>query len=127
MTSSRALADFRALRAVPDGMRPTPDGRSAVVAFFDPGPADTGTARQISLTSGEVEVEWNLPGSPRVTCPEFIWLDGAVHVMFTTAVEGMPEELRRNAPEAGTLFCARTTLAELPAPPPLVDAGLLAV
>ncbi len=127
VTSSRALADFRGLRAVPDGMRPTPDGRSIVVAFFDPGPADTGTARQISLTSGEVEVEWNLPGSPRVTCPEFIWLDGAVHVMFTTAVEGMPEELRRNAPEAGTLFCARTTLAELPAPPPLVDAGLLAV
>ena len=123
VTSSRVLSDFRSLRAVPDGMRPVPGGRSAVVAFFDPGPADTGTARQISLTTGEVQAEWHLPGSPRVTCPEFIWFDNAVHVMFSTAVEGMPEDLRRNAPEAGSLFCARTEFTELPPPPPLLEAA----
>ncbi len=122
-TSSRVLSDFRSLRAVPDGMRPAPGGRSAVVAFFDPGPAESGTARQISLTTGVVEAEWHLPGSPRVTCPEFIWFDNAVHVMFTTAVEGMPEDLRRNASEAGSLFCARTEFTGLPTPPPLLEAA----
>jgi sugar lactone lactonase YvrE len=52
-----------------------------------------------------------LPGSPRVTCPELGELDGAPCVFFTTATEGMPEETRAIAPQAGTIF-----VAELDAP-----------
>jgi hypothetical protein len=36
-----------------------------------------------------------------------VWeLDGATCVFFTTAIEGMPEETRAIAPEAGTIFLA---------------------
>lgn len=94
------------LPSLPDGLRPTADGLAIVVAYYSPGHVADGLAQQIRLADGEVEREWVIPGSPRVTCPEFVTLDGRVHLLFTTAVEGMPAETRAIAPEAGTMFLA---------------------
>jgi len=77
-------------------------------------------AQQIRLSDGKVENEWIVPGSPRVTCPELVWLDGKVRLVLTTAVEGMPAEIRKIAPEAGTMFIADTDFDALPPDPPLV-------
>ncbi len=120
------LADFRNQPAFPDGMRPTPDGLSLIIAFYNPGVAEFGIARQVSLDSGAVEAEWHLPGSPRVTCPEFIQIDGRVLVLFTTAVEGMSEDQRRTSPNAGMLFVGETDFAHLPPAPPLFPADAFA-
>jgi len=119
------VADFRDTPLYPDGLRPTPDGRSVVVAFYNPEAVSDGLARQFRVADGAVEAEWRLPGSPRVTCPEFVRLDGRIKILFTTAVEGMPEEIRRIAPSAGGIFLADTSLQELPPPPPLFPAAWL--
>lgn len=107
------------LPAFPDGLRPSPDGSSIVVAYYNPAEVDAGLAQEIRLSDGAVLTEWSLPGSPRVTCPEFAMVDGRVRVFFTTAVEGMPASTRRIAPNAGSIFWADTPLSSLPAPPPL--------
>ena len=109
------------LPTFPDGLRPSPDGESVVVAFYNPDAVADGLAQQLRLADGAVLCEWTIPGSPRVTCPEFVKIDGQVKVLFTTAVEGMPEATRRIAPRAGTMFIADTPFSELPAPPPLVQ------
>lgn len=119
LSERRIIADFRQTPLFPDGLRPTPAGDAVVVAFYNPEAADTGLARQFRIADGVVEAEWRLPGSPRVTCPEFIKVNGGVKVLFTTAVEGMPAEMRAGAPLAGALFIADTPFSELPAPPPL--------
>jgi sugar lactone lactonase YvrE len=108
------------LPAFPDGMRPAPDGDSVIVAFYNPGAVSDGLAQQIRLSDGAVLSEWIVPGSPRVTCPEFVTLDGKVKLLLTTAVEGMPAEIRAHAPGAGWLYIADTEFQELPAEPPLV-------
>ena len=102
----RTIADYRETNLFPDGLRPTPDGRSVIVAFYNPDPAEYGVARQFSIADGSVEAEWRFPGSPRVTCPEWVRVNGEVKLLFTTAVEGMPEERRADAPHAGWLFLA---------------------
>jgi sugar lactone lactonase YvrE len=117
----RIIADFRSQPAFPDGMRVTPDGRSLMVAFYDPGSPACGVARQVSLLTGTIEEEWELPGSPRVTCPEFVRVGGRVMLLFTTAVEGMPPNLRQHAPHAGCFFLATTDFSALPSAPPLLD------
>ena len=109
------------LPAYPDGLRPSPDGESILVAFFNPGAVADGCARMYRVADRAVEAEWVIPGSPRVTCPEFVELDGKVKVVFTTAVEGMPPEIRALAPGAGSLYIADTPFDRLPARPPLVD------
>jgi sugar lactone lactonase YvrE len=109
-----------ALPAFPDGLRPTPNGESIVVAFYNPAAVDTGLAQEIRLADGAVLTEWRVPGSPRVTCPEFVWLDGRVQLVVTTATEGMPPEIRAIAGEAGTMFCAATGYDALPEAPPLL-------
>ena len=109
-----------ALPAFPDGLRPAPGGASVVVALYNPEATDTGFAQEIRLADGAILTEWLLPGSPRVTCPEFVWLDGRVRLIFTTATEGMPPEIRAIAPEAGTMFCADTGFDALPEAPPLL-------
>ena len=106
------------LPAFPDGLRPTPSGE-IVVAFYDPNPVSDGLAWQIELESGAVTNEWRIPGSPRVTCPEFVEIDGKVKLLFTTAVEGMPDEARSLARSAGAMFIADTPFQEMPPPPPL--------
>ncbi len=124
------------LPALPDGLRPapaglqsasageaaqeTPEGASVIVAFYNPEPVSDGIAQQLRVADGEVLCEWRFPGAPRVTCPEFVKLDGAVKLVFTTAVEGMPAEHRRLAPGAGSLYLSDTPFESMPAPPPLV-------
>jgi sugar lactone lactonase YvrE len=113
------LVQPEALPAPPDGLRPTPNGESVIVAYYNPAAAGAGTAQELRVSDGEVLTIWSLPGSPRVTCPELVILDGAVQAIFTTAVEGMASEIERLAPHAGTFFCADTSLKSLPEPPPL--------
>lgn len=116
------------LPAFPDGMRPCPayedltEGASVVVAFYNPGEVADGLAQQIRLSDGAVLCEWIFPGSPRITCPEFVKLDGKVKLLFTTAVEGMPTATRKHAPGAGWLYIADTPFEDMPAGPPLVPA-----
>jgi sugar lactone lactonase YvrE len=109
-----------ALPAYPDGMRPAPGTDSVVVAFFNPEAAPDGVAQQLSLADGSVECEWRIPGSPRVTCPEFVRIGSEVKLLFTTAVEGMPDAVRRIAPGAGAMYLADTPFQTMPPPPPLV-------
>jgi sugar lactone lactonase YvrE len=118
------------LPGFPDGLRPVAgnhsdsdretDGESVIVAFYNPEPVADGVAQQIRLADGSVLCEWLIPGSPRVTCPEFVEVEGQVKLIFTTAVEGMPAATRLLAPGAGTLYLADTPFRRLPAPPPLV-------
>jgi sugar lactone lactonase YvrE len=97
------------LPALPDGLRPMPGGKSAIVAYYNPGHVADGVAQEIRLSDGAVLTEFVLPGSPRVTCPEVWELDGVTSVFFTTATEGMGEDTRAIAPEAGTIFVAELT------------------
>jgi sugar lactone lactonase YvrE len=108
------------LAALPDGLRAAPDGASIVVAFYNPAAVSMGLAQEIRLADGAVLTEWLFPGSPRVTCPEFAWIDGRVQLIFTTATEDMAQEIRDIAPEAGTMFCAETHFQTMPEPPPLL-------
>ena len=92
----------------PDGLLLTPDGRSVIIAFYDPADPEFGVARQYGIASGEVEHVWTCPGSPRVTCPQLVNVDGEVCLVLTTAVEGMePEQLAKH-PNAGCLFIGAT-------------------
>ncbi|MBY0503187.1 MAG: SMP-30/gluconolactonase/LRE family protein [Bryobacteraceae bacterium] len=121
VSETRVLVAPERLPGFPDGLRLAPDGKSVVVAFYNPDAVSDGKAQQICLDSGAVLAEWIIPGSPRVTCPEFLMRDGKVKVVFTTAIEGMPPEIRAIAPEAGTMFIADTPFTQCPPPPPLVD------
>ena len=104
--------DLRAVDGYPDGMADCGDG-TVVVAFYDPDPLPAGRAGRYRLDTGELIEEWTTPGSPRVTCP-LLLKRGGVKLLLTTAVEGMPPEMRAKCPNAGCLFEADTTLAEVP-------------
>jgi sugar lactone lactonase YvrE len=121
MDRIRVVADLHGTPLFPDGLRPTPDGESVIVAFYNPEAAPHGVARQFRIEDGAVEAEWRLPGSPRVTCPEWIELDGETRIVFTTAIEGMPEAIRASSPRAGALFLGETGFSHSPPPPPLID------
>jgi sugar lactone lactonase YvrE len=110
----RLIAPPDSLPALPDGLRPMPGGQSVVVAFYNPAHTANGIAQEIRLSDGEVLTEFVLPGSPRVTCPAVWELDGATCLFFTTAIEGMPDETRAIAPEAGTIFMAALQAPEEP-------------
>jgi len=97
---TRLIVPPDALPGIPDGMRPAPGGQSVAVGFVDLDASHDGVAQEIRLSDGAVLKEWRFPGAPRVTCPEFIELDGAPHILFTTASEGS------ESPESGTLFVA---------------------
>jgi sugar lactone lactonase YvrE len=105
--------DLTAEDHYPDGMRITPDGQSMVIAFFNPANVPHGIARQYSLKDGSVEAEWQVPKSPRVTCPAFVEIDGKVKLMLTTAVEGMPEDELAQQENAGAIFIADTDFESL--------------
>jgi sugar lactone lactonase YvrE len=114
------------LPALPDGLRPSPsckdvpEGASVIVAFYNPEDVSDGLAQEIRVSDGEVVCEWIIPGSPRVTCPEFVKLKGEVKLLFTTAVEGMGAGARQGAPWSGWLYIAGTPFDDVPTPPPLV-------
>lgn len=91
--------DLKSIPASPDGMRNCGDG-TAIIAFFSGKTIGDGKAVRYNLSTGEALEEWVVPGSPRVTCPS---VEGS-QLILTTAVEGMPQEMRANCPNAGCLF-----------------------
>ncbi|MCA9221098.1 MAG: SMP-30/gluconolactonase/LRE family protein [Planctomycetales bacterium] len=103
--------------AVPDGMIATPDEQSVIVAMFNPNDADFGEARQYRLATGELQQVWRCPRSPRVTCPQLVDLSGRVHLLLTTAVEGMTDDQLARHTNAGALFIAPTDFATAPPAP----------
>lgn len=117
LSEPQVIVDLTAGEVFPDGMIATPDGKSVIIAMFNPGDAKFGEARQFSLADGSVEAVWKVPGSPRVTCPQLVELDGRVHLVLTTAVEGMPAEQLAKHPNAGCLFIAATDFDGLPETP----------
>ncbi len=125
IVSQELVVSPQGLPSIPDGLRPCPNGDSIVVAYFNPELVADGAAQQLRLSDGAVLAEWKIPGSPRVTCPELFWWNSKVMALFSTATEGMSEEHRRLAPEAGSFFIAETPFDRVPAPPPLLDAASL--
>jgi sugar lactone lactonase YvrE len=93
----------------PDGMTLTPDGRSAIVSFYNPDEAPYGLTQQYSLQTGQLEFSWRTPASPQNTCPLLLpTSDGRVHLVITTAIEHMPAERQAGAALSGCLFIAET-------------------
>ena len=88
--------------------------RTAIIAFYNPAPAEVGLAVRYDLKSGKALEEWATPGSPRVTCPCLVRRSDGVKLLLTTATEGMPAEMRARCPNAGALFLADTPLSEVP-------------
>ncbi len=103
------VVDLTSEEVFPDGMILTPDHRSLIVALYDPGDPAAGAARQYSIATGKLEAVWTCPGSPRVTCPQLIPLNGTVKLLLTSAVEHMPEEQQKRHPNAGCLFVGETS------------------
>jgi sugar lactone lactonase YvrE len=105
--------DLRTVDGFPDGMVDAGNG-AAIIAFYNPGQVRDGRAYRYDLGTGTRLDEWIVPGSPRVTCPLLIERDGSVQMVLTTAVEGMPDDLRRACPHAGEVFIADTDLTTVP-------------
>jgi len=99
----------------PDGMCDCGDG-TAIIAFYNPDYAEAGRAVRFDLSTGKAIEEWTTPGSPRVTCPLLIKRPDGVKLILTTAIEGMPADMRAKCPNAGCLFIADTQLESCPHP-----------
>ncbi|MEQ9409914.1 MAG: SMP-30/gluconolactonase/LRE family protein [Fuerstiella sp.] len=115
----QVLLDLTSEDNFPDGMITTPDQKSVIIAFYDPGDPAFGVARQYSLASGDLEAVWTCPGSPRVTCPQLIRIGTDVHLVLTTAVEHMEAEQQRRHPNAGALFAGVTSFPSVGSQPVL--------
>jgi sugar lactone lactonase YvrE len=113
----RVVLDLTDQPAYPDGMILTPDRKGVVIAFYHPDSVEPGEARQYDLRSGEVQVVWRTEGSPQVTCPQWLSLEGRVALVLTTAVEHMSPERLARCPNAGALFIADTPWAQAPDAP----------
>jgi sugar lactone lactonase YvrE len=114
----RVALDLSSEPAFPDGMIATPDGRSVVIAFYDPRDVPFGQARQYRLDTGAVEMVWRTPGSPRVTCPQWLRLRGEPRLVLTTAAEHMSPEQRNRHPRAGALFIGEAGRPDVEPPGP---------
>lgn len=110
----QVIFDWRGSDDFPDGMIATPDGKSVVVAFYNPTDVPFGEVRQYGLEHGDLEMVWRVPQSPQVTCPQWVEYDGSVKLVITTAAENMTAERLSRHPQAGSLFIAPTELAALP-------------
>ena len=108
--SERIVVDLSNDPGVPDGMTMTLDGKSIIVALYNPNAAAFGRTVQYSIASGEIEQEWQTIGSPQATCPQLIAGEGRVWLVVTTAVEHMPIERRSDSPQAGSLFLGQTDI-----------------
>ena len=107
----RKCIDLKSIEGFPDGMVNT-GWDTFIIAFYNPSRGGTGRAIHFHLESERIIEEWTTPGSPRVTCPLLFERDGKVQLVLTTAVEGMPAEMRAQSPNAGNLFIADVTLEE---------------
>lgn len=116
LDAGRVVLDLTSEPLFPDGMVSTPDGRSVIIAFYNPQDADFGEARQFDLESGSVQARWLAPGSPQVTCPQLVEVGGRVRLVLTTAVEHMSPERQARHRQAGCLFWAETPWTTAPAP-----------
>lgn len=121
LTSSQPVLAPDSLPAFPDGLRPSPDGESILVALFNGEKVASGEALLIGLATGDTMARWTIPEAARVTCPEIFEWNGSVKVLFTTAVEGMTPEHFALAPQAGSFYLADTPFEAVPEAPPLVD------
>ena len=93
----------------PDGMALSPDGRSAIISFYNPDQAEYGLTQQYSLQTGQLEMSWRTPASPQNTCPLLLTLpSGHMQLIITTAIEHMPPERQAKAALSGCLFVADT-------------------
>jgi sugar lactone lactonase YvrE len=113
----RVVLDLTDDPAYPDGMILTPDHEGLIIAFYHPDSVGAGEARQYDLASGEARVVWRTEGSPQVTCPQRVTLDGRIELVLTTAVEHMSRERLARCPNAGALFIADTPWSEAPEAP----------
>ena len=111
--AAEIVVDLTSENVFPDGMILTPDHKSLIVALYDPGDPAAGAARQYSLASGTLEAVWTCPGSPRVTCPQLILIDGRVQLVLTSAVEHMSAEQLAVHPNAGCLFVGETSFSTI--------------
>lgn len=114
LSDAEVVLDFSDLEIFPDGMVATPDGKSAIVAFYNPHAAEYGVARQFSLTTGELQAEWRCPQAPRVTCPLLLNTESGVKLVLTTATEVMDDEMFKSHPHSGCLFVGDTPFDFVP-------------
>jgi sugar lactone lactonase YvrE len=111
--------DLQHWEGFPDGMCAA-DERSVIIAFYHPGERESGRAVRFDLPSQQAVEEWEVPFSPRVTCP--LLMPGPLsegsgaQLLLTTADEGMPAEIRQRNPNVGCLFLAPTSLSTAPPP-----------
>lgn len=105
----QVVLDLRDGDSFPDGMILTPDQRSIVLALYNPHDRSAGEARQYSVANGQLEATWTCPGSPRVTCPQWVYHEGRIQLVLTTAIEHMTAEQLSRHPNAGCIFAAATT------------------
>ena len=113
LTFDATAIDLRHEDAFPDGMCDCGDG-TAIVAFYNPHRGGAGKAVRYDLSTGKAIEEWTTPGSPRVTCPLLVNVKGKIKLVLTTCTEGMPEEMRKASPNAGSAFIGDTALITLP-------------
>lgn len=112
----RLVVDLENESLYPDGMVITPDGKSLIVAIYNPNPRpDTpGEVRQYSLAGqNQLEIVWKLPAAPQVTCPQLVEWDGKVQLLITTAVEHMDDDKLAQHSNSGGLFLAETEFANV--------------
>ena len=111
--NTRIVVDLTDGEVFPDGMILTPDGQSLIIAIYDPRDVHRGEARQYAIATGDLDVVWECPESPRVTCPQLIEIDGSVKLLLTTADEGMSDSLRATCRQRGTMFLGDTDFDSL--------------
>lgn len=113
LSEAEVVIDLRGGSDFPDGMIATPDGRSAIISFYNPNDAPHGETRQYSLASGQVEAIWKTSLAPQATCPQLIRHEGQIKLIVTTAVETMPPERLAVHSNSGCLFIGETPFTDL--------------
>lgn len=114
LSEAEVVLDLTHLDMFPDGMVATPDGKSVIIAFYNPHAAEYGVARQFNLASGAVEAEWRCDRAPRVTCPLLLNTNDGVKLILTTATEVMDSEMFESHPNSGCLFVGDTSFDSTP-------------
>jgi sugar lactone lactonase YvrE len=115
---AETVIDLAGATGFPDGMTLSPDGRSAIISFYNPDEAEFGLTQQYDLQTGRLEFSWRTPASPQNTCPLLLRLPGGdVQLVITTAIEHMASERLAKASQSGCLFVADTAFKVDPSQP----------